>query len=515
MSIYRSPYPDPRIPALTLDAYVLEHAAKHGARTALIDGATGERATYAQVARAVEQGASGLVAEGIRPGDVVALVAANAPVWAVAFFAILAAGGVVLPLNPTLTAEEIARWIGLANARLVVASDAARDESISASRIACRQDVVTLDPLLRQGPFNEIVGNGPLPRVARDPARALAVIAGSSGTSGMPKGVMLSHRNLVANIEQHQGLQVLGPGDASCAVLPFCHSYGMTIVLNAALRNGATVVTLPGRFDAERYLGVVERYRVTRLHLAPPMVYALSSYPALDARNLSSVRIALSGAAPLDAVAARALSERAGFPVVQGYGLTEASPGTHFVPDDAAARLPAGSVGVLVPGTEARLVSPETGADVTGEGELLVRGPQVMVGYLDAPEDSAKALLDGWLRTGDILRLDGSGAFFVIDRVKELIKYRAHSIAPAELEALLRTHPQVADAAVIGLPQKPDGEIPVGYVVARGELDPQALLAWVADRVAPFKKLRDVRLVTEIPRTPAGKILRRVLRDRG
>jgi acyl-CoA synthetase (AMP-forming)/AMP-acid ligase II len=513
--IHRSPYPDPKVPALSLDAYVLEHAARHGSRAALVDGATGERTTYAQLARTIELGAGALAAEGVRTGDVVALIAANAPAWAAAFHAILAAGGVVLPLNPTLTAEEISRWLGLTGARIVVASDAARDESISACRIARGQDVITLDPAMRQGPFNELTSAGTTPLVVRDPARTTAVIASSSGTSGLPKGVMLTHRNLVANIEQHQGLQVMGPGDVSCASVPFYHSYGMTIVMNAALRSGATVVTLPGRFDVERYLGAVERHRVTRLHLVPPMVYALAACPTLDARNLSSVRLAISGAAPLDAAGALALAKRGGFPVVQGYGLTEASPGTHFVADDRASTVPAGSVGVLVPGTEARLVSPETGADSGNEGELLLRGPQVMAGYLNAPEETAKALADGWLRTGDILRVDASGAFFVVDRVKELIKYRGYSLAPAELEGLLGTHPNVADAAVIGLPQKPDGEVPVGFVVPRGELDPGALLTWVAERVAPYKKLRDIRLVSEIPRSPAGKILRRVLRDKG
>jgi acyl-CoA synthetase (AMP-forming)/AMP-acid ligase II len=513
--IHRSPFPDPKIPGLTLDAYVLEHAAARGDHVALVDGVSGEAITYAQLARAVDAGAAALASEGVRPGEVVALVGNNAPVWAAAFHAIVASGAAVMPVNPTLTAEEVAHLLDQTNARLIVASDAARDEALSASRLSRHQDVVTLDVALKQGPFNEISATGPAPRLERDPARTVAVIAFSSGISGLPKGVLLTHRNLVANVEQHQPVQVVTASDVFCAVVPFFHMYGMTIVLNTALRNGATVVTLPGRFDMDRYLATIAKYRATRLHLAPPTVFALASCPSLEAHDLSSVRVALSGAAPLDAAAALALATRAGFPVVQGYGMTESSPGTHYVPDDRIAAIPAGSIGVLVPGTEARLVALDSGAENGSEGELWVRGPQVMAGYLNAPEATAATLVDGWLRTGDVLRVDEQGAFFVVDRLKEIIKYRGYQIAPAELEALLRTHPSVADAAVIGLPRKPDGEVPVAYVVARGEIDAGTLLAWVAERVAPYKKLRDVRLIAEVPRSPSGKILRRALRDRG
>ncbi len=514
--IHRSPYPDPRIPALALDAYVLERAGDYADRVALVDGVTEQTLTYGALARAVHLGASGLVAEGVRPGDVVALLGSNELAWAAGFHAILAAGAVALPINPMCTAEEIARLLDDSDARFVVASDAARDEALSASRLSHHQDVFTLDPSCEEGPFNEIpLATGGVPRLDQDTARAPAVIAYSSGTEGLPKRVLLTHRNLVANVEQHQPVQVIAPDEVFCAFIPFFHMYGLTLILNAALRNGGTVVTLP-RFDIERYLTLIEKYRVTRLHLVPPVVFALAAYPSLETRDLSSVRVAVSGGAPLDAAVALELGRRVGFRVIQGYGMTEASPGTHYVPsDDRGAKVPAGSVGFLVPGTEARLVDPGTGVENEREGELWLRGPQITPGYLGAPEAAASALVDGWLRTGDVLRIDEHGAFFVVDRLKELIKYNSYEVAPAELEAVLRSHPQVADAAVVGLPRAPEGETPVAYVVAKGELDPAALVAWVAERVAPYKKIRDVRLVAEIPRSPSGKILRRILRERG
>jgi acyl-CoA synthetase (AMP-forming)/AMP-acid ligase II len=324
---------------------------------------------------------------------------------------------------------------------------------------------------------------------------------------------MLTHRNLVANLAQHDPVQPIAPGDVFCAVLPFFHIYGLTLVLNAALRNGATVVTLP-RFDPEQYLSAIERYRVSRLHLVPPIVLSLASSPLVTKYDLSSVRSAICGAAPLDGELAKEAAARIGVPIVQGYGMTEASPGTHFVPDnDRAAQVPSGSVGYLVPGTRARLVSVETELDTAGEGELWVSGPQVMSGYLDEPEATAATLVDGWLRTGDVARVEPGGAFFIVDRVKELIKYKGYQVAPAELEAVLLGHPEISDAAVVGIPSGAVGEIPKAYVVTKRELTPSDVLDYVAERVAPYKKLRDVEFVTSIPRSPSGKILRRVLRD--
>ncbi len=298
-----------------------------------------------------------------------------------------------------------------------------------------------------------------------------------------------------------------------CAALPLFHIYGMNVIMNLALASGTTIVTLP-RFDVVALLGVVERYGVTRLHLAPPAVLQLVQSPDVDRFDHSTLRWAVSGAAPLDAGLAARFAERFGVPVAQGYGMTEASPGTHLIDEGGQATAPPGSVGWLMPNTECRLVSTETGTDAAVEGEIWVRGPQVMAGYLHNPEATAETLTeDGWLKTGDVARLEGD-VYFIVDRVKELIKYKGYQVAPAELEALLLTHPDVADAAVVPIYDEAGGEAPKAFVVAREPVEPDVLMAWVAERVAPYKLIRAVEFVEQIPKSPSGKILRRVLRDR-
>jgi acyl-CoA synthetase (AMP-forming)/AMP-acid ligase II len=325
---------------------------------------------------------------------------------------------------------------------------------------------------------------------------------------------MLTHRNLVANLAQLTPMWPYGPDDVVCAVLPMFHIYGMNVIMNLALAQGSTVVTMP-RFEVEGYLRTVERYRVTRLHLAPPMVLQLASYAHVERFDLTSVRWAVSGAAPLDGELAARFEKRFGVPVAQGYGMTEASPGTHLIPEHRQGDAPAGSVGWLMPNTEGRLVSVDTGEESEAEGEVWVRGPQVMAGYLNNPDATADTLTaDGWLKTGDVARVD-NGVYFIVDRVKELIKYKGYQVAPAELEALLLTHPEVGDAAVVPIPHDAGGEAPKAFVVATGDLDADALMSWVAERVAPYKRIRAVEFVDHIPKSPSGKILRRVLRDRG
>jgi acyl-CoA synthetase (AMP-forming)/AMP-acid ligase II len=302
--------------------------------------------------------------------------------------------------------------------------------------------------------------------------------------------------------------------DVLVGVLPFFHIYGQVAVLNLGLSQGATIVTLP-RFDMSAFLDVLERHRVTRAHVAPPIVLGLAKTPGLEGRELA-LEVVISGAAPLDAGTADRASERLGAPVRQGYGMTEASPVTHIAPDDGIEEQDPGAVGPLVPSTEARLVDPGSGADTEDAGELWVRGPQVMRGYLGDDEATAATLTaDGWLKTGDVARIDDGGAFRIVDRVKELIKHKGYQVPPAELEALLVSHPAVADAAVIPIPDEAGGEAPKACVVAAGDdLDADALMAWVAERVAPYKRIRAVEVVEEIPRSASGKILRRLLRDR-
>ena len=504
----RSPYPDIEIPELSVTEYVIGPAAERGNAVAVIDGTTGERTTYAELSRQVATAARIIGDLGVGQGDVVALMSRNQPAYISAFHGVIAAGGSVTPLNPVLTAEEAAIQVGDSGAKVVLVDDATVGKGEEVAR-AVGARLVMLDASW-PGPSDD--QGLPARPAGFDPARSVAALPYSSGTTGRAKGVMLTHRNLVANLAQFTPMWPYGPDDVVCAVLPMFHIYGMNVIMNLALARGSTIVTLP-RFEVEGYLGTIERHRVTRLHLAPPMVLQLVSSPEVERFNLSSVRWAVSGAAPLDAELAARFERRFGVPVSQGYGMTEASPGTHLIPERDQDAAPTGSVGWLMPNTEGRLVSPDTGEDSDEAGEIWVRGPQVMAGYLNNPTATAETLTaDGWLKTGDVARVE-DGAYFIVDRVKELIKYKGYQVAPAELEALLLTHPDVGDVAVVPMAHEAGGEAPKAFVVATGELDADALMSWVAERVAPYKRIRAVAFIDEIPKSPSGKILRRVLRD--
>jgi acyl-CoA synthetase (AMP-forming)/AMP-acid ligase II len=307
----------------------------------------------------------------------------------------------------------------------------------------------------------------------------------------------------------------LDQSDTLVGVLPFFHSYGQTVVLNLGLASGSTIVTMP-RFDLDQMLEIIERHRVTWLHIVPPIALALATAPQVEDRDTSTLKMVISGAAPLDGGLAQRAEERIGAPIRQGYGMTEVSPVSHKSRLADVARTPPGSIGPLVPNTEARLVDPESGEDVPEgeEGEIWIRGPQVMRGYLNNPTATAETLVgDGWIRTGDIGRVDENGYFFIADRLKELIKYKGYQVPPAELEAVLVSHPKVKDAGVIGVPMDDGGEAPKACVVCDPDLDPEELMAYVAERVAPYKRIREVEIVDEIPKSASGKILRRMLRD--
>ena len=285
--------------------------------------------------------------------------------------------------------------------------------------------------------------------------------------------------------------------------------------MNIPLYRGATVVTMP-RFELPEFLRVLQDYRITRAWVVPPIVLAMAKHPLVDEFDLSSLEFMNSGAAPLSAELEVACGKRLGCRMQQGYGLTETSPITHFVTDELAGQMP-GEIGPLVPNTECRIVDVPTGEDTpSGEpGDLCIRGPQVMKGYLNNPQATARTIdVDGWLHTGDVARLEENGSLRIVDRIKELIKYKGYSIAPAEIEALLLTHPAITDAAVIPLPDEEAGEVPKAFVVASGPITPEEVTQFVAERVAPYQKVRAVEIVEEIPKSPSCKILRRLLIDR-
>lgn len=510
--MHRSRYPDPVVPEVSLPAYVLSHSADFGSRPALVDGVTGATLTYRELPGVVGSAAAHLRALGAGPGVAVVVSAANQPAWAVALYAVLTTGAVAVPLNPALTAREVGHLVRLSGARLAVTDDDAHPTAREALGDGPLASVLLSELVGARVGGQRPGGNGggaPGIHADQDP-QATAVLAFSSGTTGLPKGVELSHRNLVAVLAQHEGIYHLGADDVVVAALPLFHIYGLSMVLGYALRHGATVVTMP-RYRLDRYLALIAEHGATWLHLAPPVALQLLSEEARSA-DLRSVRHAVSGAAPLDPVVSSRLEERLGCLVGQGYGMTEASPGVTWVPDDGSVACPAGSVGVLVAGTEARVVDPANGADTDGHGELWIRGPQVMRGYRNAPAETADTVVEGgWLRTGDIVRVDEQGVWWVVDRLKELIKYKGYQVAPAELEGVLLEHPAVADAAVAGVPDPAAGEVPAAWVVTRAAVTEEELLAWVAGRVAPYKRVRQLRFVDAVPRSPSGKILRRRL----
>lgn len=525
--MFESPYPPIEIPGLsvyddlfgTLDAADLD-------RVALIDPASGAETTYGALRAQVDAFAGALAARGVETGTVVALLCPNVPAFATVFHGILRLGAIVTTVNSLYTAHEIetqlrdadATWLATVSPLLGPALEAARAVGIPDDR------VIVLDGAEGHPDLPTLLSEGRTPpEVSFDPATHVAVLPYSSGTTGVPKGVMLSHRNLVANVHQCRVGIRLARDDRVLAVLPFFHIYGMTVLLNLALRQRASLVTM-ARFDLLQFLRTIQAHRCTFLFIAPPIAVALAKHPVVDEFDISSVHTVFSGAAPLDGDTAEAAGRRLHARVFQGYGMSELSPVSHAIPTDAV-DMPVSSVGVLLPDVEAKLVDPETGEELhahgadglTAPGEIWVRGPNVMLGYLNRPDATAETLDDdGFLHTGDIGVHHVEGSFTIVDRLKELIKYHGYQIAPAELEALLLSHPKIQDAAVIGVLDDDRQEIPKAFVVTApgAQLTADDVMDFVAAEVAPHKKVRRVEFIEAVPKSASGKILRKDLRAR-
>jgi acyl-CoA synthetase (AMP-forming)/AMP-acid ligase II len=520
--VIRSPFPDVEIPDVPFTDFVLAEATELGEKPALIDASSRRTVTYAQLVESVRAVAAGLADRGFGKGEVFAHYAPNLPEYAIAFHAVASLGGVNTTANPLLTVDELALQLRDCGARVLVTVPELLEKATAAAERSGVEEIFVYGEADGATPFASLLESGGRPpEVAIDPADDVVALPYSSGTTGLPKGVMLTHRNLVANICQCTHPKVsTKTGDEfrnerAIAVLPFFHIYGLVVLMNLHLYRGATVVTMP-RFDLAEFLRVIQDYRITRAWVVPPIVLALAKHPLVDEFDLSSLEFMNSGAAPLSAELEAACGKRLGCRMQQGYGLTETSPTTHFVTDILAGQMP-GSIGPTVPNTECRIIDVATSADAPdGEpGELCIRGPQVMKGYLNNPQATAQTIdSDGWLHTGDVAVAEADGSLRIVDRVKELIKYKGYQIAPAELEALLLTHPGIADAAVIPLPDEEAGEIPKAFVVPSGSITPEEVTRFVAERVAPYKKLGAVEIVDEIPKSPSGKILRRLLIDR-
>ena len=516
MIVFRSPMPDVEIPDVPVTEFVMRWADRVPDRPALVDGPTGRAYTYGQLAGMIRSFAGGLQARGLGPGDTIAIMAPNIPEYAVVFHGAAVAGVAVSTINPTYTAEEVRFQLRDSGARVLITIamfiETAR-EAIEGTEV---EDIVVIgDAPEGTLPVTALLGE-PIDQVPVDVYEQIVVLPYSSGTTGFPKGVMLTHHNLVSNLCQIEvGLDV-EDAEVALAVLPFFHIYGMQVLMNGLLAQGATIITLP-RFDLEQVLGIIQDQKVTRFFAVPPIILALAKHPLVDQYDLSSLRQVFSGAAPLSAELALEAGTRINCEVVQGYGMTEMSPVSHLTPKG---QFKPGTSGVTVPNAECRIVDPGTGEDqgVGGEGELWVRGPMVMKGYLNNPEATAATIdADGWLHTGDVAVIDEDGHMTVVDRVKELIKFKGFQVAPAELEALLLTHPAIADAAVIGIPDEEAGEIPKAFIVLKPgqDLTAEEVTAFTKERVATYKVIHEVTFTDAIPKSASGKILRRMLRDAG
>ena len=523
--IIKSTSPAVTIPEVPVTDYILRHAARLADKPALIDAPSGRTLTYGQLAEAIKRVATALSRRGFKKGDVFAIYSPNLPEYAVVFHGVASLGGTVTTVNPLYTAGELANQLKDSKAKLLITVPPFLDKAKEAAALAGGiEDIYVFGTAEGARPYSELLDAPPTPpKIAIDPKNDVVVLPYSSGTTGLPKGVMLTHHNLVANLCQSAGMQnfdAFTERDVTLAVLPYFHIYGMVVIMKLGLAGGGTVVSMP-RFDMQEFLTYVQKYKLTVLPLVPPIILGMVKHPALDTFDLSSVRLVFSGAAPLGEELVKQLTAKLGCPVVQGYGMTEASPVTHLSPTKNTVFKP-GSCGRIVPNTEVKLVDPVTGDEVGGpnkDGELLMRGPQIMKGYLNRPADTADSIdREGWYHTGDVGYVDEDGWFFIVDRTKELIKYKGMQVAPAELEALLLTHPNILDAAVVRRADEEAGEVPKAFIVLKPDeaskaTKAEAISAWVAERVAPHKRIRHIEYIDAIPKSASGKILRRVLVD--
>jgi long-chain acyl-CoA synthetase len=477
---------------------------------------TGQTMTYGELRTEVARLRGGLSPLGVAPADRVALVMGNDIHFVAAYLAVLGVGAVAVPLNPLSPAAELQRELAVVTPRAMVVG------SPGASTVARldRAELPTLDHVVAapgvelegSRPWEELLTADPTPVAGRQPDE-LAVLMFTSGTAGSPRAAMLSHGNLLANLEQIAARPPCqGADDVALGALPVFHIYGLQVVLGVSLAAGSRVV-LVERFDPHTSLELIRRYGITVVAGVPTMWSAWASQPGVSDDALASLRLATSGAAPLDVAVRQALRERFGVSLSEGYGLTEASPA---VTSGLGRDVPDGSIGAPLRGVEVRLVDANGNDVLVGDpGEVWVRGPNVFRGYWEDPDATAVALTaDGWLRTGDVGLVDDDGALFLVDRAKDLVIVSGFNVFPAEVEAVLDAHPGVIEAAVVGRPDPVLGEAVVAFVVPSrpdGELDQEEVIAFCAQRLARYKCPQQVIVVDELPHGPAGKLLRRAL----
>ena len=506
------------IPEIPFGEMLWESAQRFPEKIAVIY--QGQKISFRELDGLVNSFANALSKLGVKKGDRVALFMTNRPEYMIAVYATARLGAVFTPMNPTYKEEEVAYQLQDSDASVLVVQESLypRVKTIRQRVHKSLKHVVVIGKQAEDGDslFWELIRQSSPkhpPQVQMSWAEDLVALPYSSGTTGLPKGVMLTHQNLVANAIQFISSGRITEQDSMLICLPFYHIYGVMLI-NGALYSGATQVIMEA-FDLELSLSLAQQYQVSLYYAVPPILLALANYPNLGAYDLSHLRYIMVGAAPMAPEVAQRLQEKIDVRIVQGYGLTEASPVTHLNPVDQG-QIKLDSVGLSVANQEQKVVDPETGEHEMepGElGELIVKGPHIMQGYWKAPEETARALRHGWLYTGDIARVDADGYVYIVDRKKEMIKYKGFSVAPAEVEAVLFEHEAVADCVVIGKPDAESGEIPKALVLLHPgvQIEPQTLMEFVGGRLAGYKRVREVEFVATIPKTASGKVLRRVL----
>ena len=533
---------DLEVPNQSLFDLIGESVEKHADRTALIY--YGAKWTYRKFWEQAGHVAAAFREEGLAKGDRVALYLPNCPVYPIAFYAALRIGLVVVQASPLYIGQDLERLLADSDPKAIVALDV---HYANLARLASRRKLprVFVAQLKELYPFpqrffvNAVLRrrgitptvpdreqgrswatalqapNVPAP-VPVDPARDVAVFQYTGGTTGVPKAAMLTHRNLVANILQCHlwlGATTLEP-QVYLGVVPFFHVYGMTLALNQPLYEGASIV-LETRPDVNEILKLIDRYHPTYFHGVPSLYNAINQHPNRANYDLSSIRICASGSAPLPREVAKKFEELTGGNLVEGYGLSETSPVTHANPVQGERR--PGSVGLPLPGTEQKVVDLGTGVaelPVSQPGELCVKGPQVMLGYYHQPEETSRVIKDGWFHTGDIAYLDADGYCYIVDRLKDIVIVGGLNVYPREVEEVLFQHPDVADAAAIGVPDDRLGEVVKAFVVRKpgATVSEEQLIAFIRERIAHFKAPRSVEFRAALPRSGVQKVLRRELR---
>jgi long-chain acyl-CoA synthetase len=511
----------------------------------------GATMTYGHVDELSSRFAGALISLGLKKGDRVAIFMPNMPQFVLAYFGILKAGGVVVPCSPLYKAKELEFQLKDSGASIIVAAnDVVKENDLFASVEACRRNleikIITASltdylPSAKRalasfagvknvkregttGAFRDLVAKSrPLDRFADvDPRSDVAVLQYTGGTTGVAKGAMLTHANLFLNAAVIAAWFPLAKDDVALGVLPFFHIYGMTAAMNAPLYAGGSIVLLP-RFEVEAVLETIQKERITSFCGVPTMYIAVIHHPEVKKFSLRTVRGCISGGAALPSAVIKAFGELTGGTLVEGYGLSEASPVTHCNPMGEGASLKEGSIGVPIPFTDAEVVDmddPSKRLGVGEAGELAVKGPQVMLGYWNnKPETDNVLTRDGWLLTGDIARMDGDGYFYIVDRKKDMIDVSGLKVYPREVEELLFTHPGVKEAAVVGMPDDYRGEAVSAYVVlkpeSRGKVTEAEIIQFCRTNLANYKAPRKVTFVDELPKTLIGKVLRRRLREAG